>query len=81
MAYELFKFGTVLSTQLSEYSRTFRADILRIVNIYMDFRDLDLKWMFSEAKWGKGWCDDDPATNSFSLLGVFTSVPILVKID
>jgi len=33
------------------------------------------------AKYGK-WCRDiDPSTNSFLLLGVFTSVPILVKMD
>jgi len=33
------------------------------------------------AKWGKGWCDIDPLTNSFFLLGVLMSVPILVKIN
>ena len=27
-----------------------------------------------------GWRDTDPLTNSFFLLGVLTSVPILVKI-
>jgi len=32
------------------------------------------------AKWDQGWCDVDP-NDSFLLLGVFTSVPILVKID
>jgi len=30
---------------------------------------------------GKGWCDIDPLTNSFFLLGFLTSVPILLKID
>jgi len=33
------------------------------------------------AKQGKGWWDIDPPINSFLLLGVLTSVPILVKVD
>jgi len=32
------------------------------------------------AKWGQGWCDVD-SNDSFLLLRVLTSVPILVKID
>ena len=33
------------------------------------------------GKIGEGWCDIDPLTNSFLLLRVLTSVPILVKVD
>jgi len=37
---------------------------------------VDLKW----GKIGKWWCDvDPPPTNSFLLLKIFTSVPILGK--
>ena len=36
---------------------------------------------FFRSKIGKGWCDIDPLTNSFFLLGVLTSVQTLVKID
>jgi len=39
-----------------------------------------LKWGFSGAKWGNGGARLTP-TNSFLLLGVLTSVPILVTID
>ena len=33
------------------------------------------------TKYGKGWCDIDPLTNLCFLLGILTSVRILVKID
>jgi len=33
------------------------------------------------GKIAEGWCDIDPLTNSFFLLGVLMSVPIMVKID
>ena len=36
---------------------------------------------FLGGKCGKGWGDIDPPTNSFLLLGVYTSVSNLVKID
>jgi len=45
----------------------------------MDFQDL-LANFFGGSKMGEGWCDVDP-TNSFLLVGVLTSMLILVKID
>jgi len=36
--------------------------------------------MLFGGEWRKGWCDVDPK-NRFLLLGVLTSVPILVTVD
>jgi len=52
----------------------------------MGFQDLWVKNGFLGEKKGKGWGDIDPPnivtpTNSFLLLGVYTSVSNLVKID
>jgi len=46
----------------------------------MDFQLLAQNGSFV-GKIGKGWCDVDPLTNLFLLLGVVTSVPLLAKID
>jgi len=46
----------------------------------MDFQDLLAKYVFGEANGGRGG-SILTLTNSFFLLGVLTSVPILVKID
>jgi len=50
------------------------------IYVCMDFQLLAQNGSFV-GKIGKGWCDVDPLTNLFLLLGVVTSVPLLAKID
>ena len=52
-----------------------------VINIFMYFQDCGLKWKFLGGKMEEGVVQRWSPTNSFLLFGVFTSVPILVKID
>ena len=61
-------------------SRTFKADILYLIFAWV-FRTSWLKMEVLGGKIGEGVVQYWPPTNLFLLFGVFTSVPILVKID
>jgi len=63
--------------------RTFKADkkLLIFAWIFRTYWPKMGVFFGREAKWGKGWCDVDPPTNSFLIFGVLKSVQILVKID